>query len=335
MQIALDAMGGDKAPRVIVEGVVEAIQRSNADLEILLVGRKDVLSKELERFPKYKAISIWPASEVIEMSESPAVALRKKRDASVVVATKLHKEGKADAVISAGNTGAAMASSLWELGSIKGVARPAIATTLPAESGRSCTILDVGANTHSKPEHLYQFGIMGSLYVSHIFGISNPKVGLLSIGEEKSKGNSLIVETHELLAKSDLNFIGNVEGFDILRGTADVVVCDGFVGNILLKFAESMFGMFFKSFREKVKMSLKRKIGAFLLKSTFNSIRKEMDYQEYGGAPLLGINGVTVICHGSSSPTAIKNAIRVCQKLITEKVNDHIKEQFQKDGKET
>jgi len=327
MRIALDAMGGDKAPEVLVCGAVEASRESVGDVEILLVGQEERLRTELSKFSPIRGISIVPASEIIDMADkAPAAALRKKSDASIAVAMKLQKEGAAQAVISAGHTGAAVASSLLSLGRLAGVSRPAIASPWPTEKG-ICILLDAGANSSCKPEWLFQFGVMGELYANHVLGIEAPRVGLLSIGEESSKGDTKTLETHKLLAADpDLNFIGNVEGGDIFKGTADVVVCDGFVGNVLLKFAESIVGFLTASVREQIMSSWTRKLGVFLLKGAMEEIGKKMDYQEYGGAPLLGVDGVTIICHGNSSAKAIKNAIFVARRMIRERVNDHIKE---------
>jgi len=334
MRIALDAMGGDQAPEVLVGGAAEASRESDGDVEILLVGQEERLRDELSKFPSIRGVSIVPASEVIDMgNKAPAAALRRESDASIAVAMKLQKEGAAQAVISAGHTGAAVASSLLSLGRLAGVSRPAIASPWPTEKG-ICILLDAGANSSCKPEWLFQFAVMGELYANHVLGIETPKVGLLSIGEESSKGDPKTLETHKLLAADpDLNFIGNVEGRDIFKGTADVVVCDGFVGNVLLKFAESIVGFLTVSVREQIMSSWTRKLGAFLLRTAVEEIRKKMDYQEYGGAPLLGVDGVTIICHGNSSAKAIKNAIFVARRMIREHVNDHIKEHLQrKDG---
>jgi len=331
MRIAIDAMGGDRAPEVLVQGAIQALKDYREGLEIILVGRKDALERGLEKYGSDRRISIVHAPEVISMEDKPTVALRSKKDSSISVAMRLQKNGLADAVVSAGSTGATMATSFMELGKLRGVGRPAIAVTFPCAYRRYCTVLDVGANSECRPENLYQFGVMGSLYVSRALGIENPEVGLLSIGEEKSKGNPTIVEAHKLLANSNLNFIGNIEGKDILAGAADVVVCDGFVGNIILKFTESIIHFLIATGKDKFTSSLRRKIGTFLLMPAFEEVRRDMDYQEYGGAPLLGINGVTVICHGRSSPKAIRSAIRVAKEMVEGRVNDHIKEQVEKE----
>jgi len=328
MRIAVDAMGGDRAPEVLVEGAILAMEEIGTDVEVLLVGRGEVLRPRLEATSMSSRIAIVEAPEVVEMGESAAHALRRKRKSSIVAAIQLQKEDRADAAISAGNTGAAVACSLVTLGRLPGVNRPAIASLFPTEHGQ-CIVLDVGANAECKPINLFQFGVMGSLYVGHMFGIERPRVGLMSIGEERSKGNERVVEAHNLLAESSLHFIGNVEGRDVLRGTADVVVCDGFVGNVLLKFTESVIHLLSASLREKAIASPWRKLGALLLKPAFEEMKREMNYEEYGGAPLLGVDGITIICHGSSSPKAITNAIRVAERMARERINESIKEKLQ------
>lgn len=325
MRIAVDAMGGDRAPEVLVEGAKLATNDIGTDVDVVLVGRQDTLRAELGAISPSSRISIVDAPEIVEMGESAAYALRRKKRSSIGVAVQLQKEGRADAVISAGNTGAAVACSLMTLGRLPGVNRPAIASSFPTERGQ-CIVLDVGANATCKPVNLFQFAVMGSLYVSHMFGIERPRVGLMSIGEERSKGNELVVEAHSLLAESRLHFIGNVEGRDVLRGTADVVVCDGFVGNVLLKFTESVIGLLAASMRRKATSGLRRKLGALLLRPAFDEMKREMNYEEYGGAPLLGVDGITIICHGSSSSKAIANAIRVAERMAREQVNNGIKE---------
>ena len=283
--------------------------------------------KKQGRKARHKNLSIVHASETIDMDESPASSLRKKKDASIVVATRLHKQGEVNGVVAAGHTGAAMAASLLTLGRLEGVSRPAILAPFPSEHG-VCSVLDVGANTGCKPYHLYQFALMGSLYVNHVYHVQRPTVGLLSIGEEVSKGNELTFGAHELLKSSSLNYIGNVEGRDILKGTADVVVCDGFVGNILLKFAESFWDFLSSNIKRAGNVTLTRRVGAFLFKPALRDFKKQLDSHEYGGAPLLGIDGVTIISHGSSSPLAIKNAIYVAERMVQERVNHYIEKQL-------
>lgn len=330
IKMAVDAMGGDQAPDAIVEGAVKATRVMGKDVEIVLVGDEPLVKEQLSTFTyRGGSISIVDAPEVIGMHESPASALRKKKNSSIAVATRLQKEGQVEALVSAGNTGAVMAASILELGRLQGVRRPAIASTFPSEQG-ICVVLDVGANAECKPIHLLQFGVMGSIYTRQVLGLKNPKVGLLSIGEESSKGNELTLEAHKLLAESSLNFTGNVEGKDILKGTADVVVCDGFVGNVILKFAESIIDMLITAVKEKLMTDLRGKFGAFLLRPGFEEFKKELDYQEYGGAPLLGIDGVCIICHGGSSAKAIMNAIRMAERMVNSQVNEHIKSQLRR-----
>jgi len=341
IHIAVDAMGGDNVPGVIVEGCIAAL-RNYHDVEITLVGDEKRVSDSLnsiitfevrKRSRRYSEsslkdrIRIVHADEVIEMCESPAHAIRVKKNSSIVIANKLCRSGEVKAVISAGNTGAAMASSLLYMGRLTGVLRPAILAVFPSEK-KVVGILDVGANTDCKPEHLYQFGVMASIYMSHVMGYLNPRVGLLNIGEEPGKGNELTTSAFNFFKKSDLNFIGNIEGRDIFKGIADVVVCDGFVGNVLLKFGESIFSFISHSLKKKVSKSLLRTSGALLMKPVFGEIKREMSPEEYGGAPLLGVDGVSIICHGNSTTVAIMNAIRVARQLVMEEVNEQIKTEF-------
>lgn len=327
MRIAIDAMGGDFAPRQNVSGAVSAARRSKGRLEIVLVGDKVQIQNELSRHFRIQdlPLSIHHASEKVEMDESPANALKQKKDASISVAMQLHKEGKVDAVVSAGNTGAALASALFQLRKIRGVNRPAIGSLLP--NGRSATLLiDAGTNVDCKPHQLLEFGIMGSIYMHQMFSIANPRVGLINIGSEKGKGNEQVQATYELLEQSNLNFIGNIEGGDILRDKVDVAVCDGFVGNVILKFAESFNQVFSSNLRRRIGKRLQYLIGAYLLRPAFRRLKRTFDYAEYGGVPLLGVNGVVIICHGSSSPKAIRNAVFVAEKIINQKVNEKIEQ---------
>jgi glycerol-3-phosphate acyltransferase PlsX len=274
-------------------------------------------------------VSLVEASEVIGMDEHPANAVRKKKDATIVVATRLVKLGEADAVVSAGNTGAQMAAALLGLGRIKGIERPAIGTILPtAEGGK--LILDVGANLDASPEHLCQYALMGSIYAEKILGISKPRVGLLNIGSEEGKGNELTQKAYALLKVAPVNFIGNVEGRDVPYGRADVVVCDGFVGNVLLKTAEGLVGVFIQLIKEKITSNIIRKLGALAVKPGLKEIAQLMDYAEYGGAPLLGVNGISIICHGSSQTKAIFNAIRVARECVQVRLIEQIREDLPK-----
>jgi glycerol-3-phosphate acyltransferase PlsX len=340
--IILDCMGGDNGPAPIIEGAFEASKVSQGRFQVALVGDEVVIRTELaqgvgkaeyqeEDLAKY-GIRIFHASQAIDMHESPAEALRNKRDSSIAVGLRLQKNGQADAFVSTGNTGAVMGTSLLELGRIPGVSRPAIASFMPTELG-GCVILDVGANVDCKPHHLLQFAMMGSSYARYVFDKPEPKVGLLSVGEESSKGHESVQQAHRLLAQSRLNFIGNIEGRDILRGTADVVVCDGFVGNVILKFAEGVVRMFFGSIKRYVYTSIFAKLGAMLIKPALKKFAKDLDYEEYGGAPLLGVNGVCIICHGRSSAKAIKNAALVAYRCVVHRVNEHIRRQVADFGK--
>lgn len=327
MKIALDAMGGDDAPAAIVAGAIEAVRE--LDVEIILVGDEKEIKKELGRHSTERLpLSIVHASQRVEMDESPSSVVRKKRDSSIWVATDLVKKSEAVAVISAGNTGASMATALFILGPIPGVERPAIATPLPTLKGTSI-LIDVGANVDCKPQHLFQFGIMGHIYAKEILGITQPKVGLLSIGEEDSKGNELTKEVFKLLKASALHFIGNVEGRDVYTGGADVIVCDGFIGNVALKISEGLSDAIIQFLKREIMSSSLGKLGYLLLKPSFARFRKKVDYAEYGGAPLLGVNGISIICHGRSSGRAIKNAIRVAKESYNRGVNRHIKEQIE------
>ena len=327
--IAVDAMGGDYAPDEIVLGAIEALETAEHELALTLVGGEDRIRSILEANGGDRpGISVTNATEIVEMSEHVTTA-RRKKDSSLAVALDLQKRGEADAMVSAGNTGAAMGLSLLSYGRIPGVHRPAIATTIPSARGMT-TLLDAGANSECKAENLLQFGIMGSLYHEHAFGVDRPTVGLLSIGEEASKGHAVTQEAHAMLAESDLNFVGNVEGRDILPGTADVVVCDGFTGNVLLKFAESMSRFFGGALREEINASLLTKIGGLLIRPAFGRVRRRLDWQEFGGAPLLGIDGTTIICHGRSEARAIRSAIRVATRAVEHKLNAHIKERLGK-----
>jgi glycerol-3-phosphate acyltransferase PlsX len=325
--IALDAMGGDFAPQNNIEGALGAIDEIE-DLEILLVGREDILKKEIEVNTNNERIEIINATEVIEMDESPSRALRNKKDSSLMVCGNLVKEGRASAMVSAGNTGATVGVSLIRIGRMHGIRRPAIAQVFPTEK-EPVVILDVGANDVVSPKNLMQFAVMGSIYYSYLFKEENPSVGLLSIGEEDTKGTDIVVDANRLLRNSPLNFSGNVEGGDILRGKVNVVVCDGFVGNIILKFAESIEGLVFNTLRNEIEESgLGPKMGAFFMKPVFRKFKKAWDYSEYGGAPLLGLNGLTLISHGGSTAKAFKNALIMSSRFVRENIGENIKQKI-------
>lgn len=333
MRIVVDAMGGDLAPTAIIEGTVQAAKEYSYHLT--LVGDEKIISAELKKHETSKSdIDIYPASEIIAMDESPSKACRTKKDSSIIVATKLITEKKAEAFVSAGNSGAVMTAAFMHLGRLPNVRRPAIAVLFPTLKGLTI-ILDVGANVDCKPIHLFQFAVMGNVYAQLILKKEKPHIGLLSIGEEESKGNELSIATYELLKSSPLNFIGNIEGSDLPKGKADVVVCDGFVGNALLKFGEGLVGVIFELAREELKSHpFRTTLSGLLLKTVFTEIKKKIDYDEYGGAPLLGINGICVIAHGKSNAKAIKNAIRVAGEAVEQKINEKISNELNNYSKE-
>ncbi len=329
MRIVVDAMGGDHAPGSVVAGAELILNDQDCrDIELILVGQTDAINQELhEQEVSSPHLSIQQADQIVSMKESPTKAMRNKPDSSIAVGINMLKSNDADAFVSAGNTGAVMATSLLSLGRIEGVNRPTIGSFMPTPKG-GCVVFDVGANPDAKPINLLQFGIMGAIYAEHIFEIDSPKVGLLNIGEERTKGTEAVIDAYGMLEQEVDNFVGNIEGRDILTGKVDVVVCDGFVGNVLLKFGESIF----EALDEKVRMMIGNKpfayLGALLLKPVLKAIGKEFDYEEYGGVPLLGINGVSIISHGRSSPKAIKNAIRVAKMMVDRQINEIIKHEL-------
>ncbi len=329
MRIGIDAMGGDYAPEAIIHGGVEAARAGKGEYEVVFVGDEPVIRNYLSRHFRVNElpITIIHASQKIEMGESPVVALKKKPDASIVVAMEIHNRGEVDAVVSAGHTGAAMASALFRLGRIAGVRRPALGSLIP--HGQGVTFLvDVGANLECRPIDFLQFGVMGNIYMKYVYGLDKPRVALLNVGEEKSKGGENIRKAFELLSNSGLNFVGNIEGRGVMEGEVDVIVVDGFVGNVVLKFAESFNGVYSKTLKRKVGKKVFSNIGAFLLRPTFNRLRRIYDYEEYGGAPLLGINGTCMICHGSSTPKAVKNAVKEAASMIKQSVNKRISQEL-------
>ena len=332
MKIAVDAMGGDFAPEQIVFGAVRAAKKY--DCEIVLVGDEPKIRDVLKREQGWEklGITIHHTSQVIEMDEHPADAVRTKKDSSVVVATKLVKDGVCDAVLSAGSTGAAVTAAQLILKRIKGIGRPTIATPIPTTKGVTL-MLDSGANVDSKPLHLVQSGMMGSIYAEYVFGIKNPRVGLLNIGEEETKGNEQARETYPLLKElRSINFCGNAEGRDIPKGNFDVVICDGFVGNVVLKFAEGLAKTIMKLIKDAIKDGgIMAKLGALLLMPTLKKLGKRLDASEYGGAPLLGVNGVCIISHGSSNAKSICSAIGVANDYVNGKVLEHIKETLEQE----
>jgi len=325
--IAVDAMGGDHAPRPEVEGAIVAAREFG--VRILLAGLAPELKRELAKHShRGLPIEIVPASEVISMEDSPSQAFRKKKDSSAHVAAKLVRGGQADGMISAGNTGAVMAVARFGLGTLSSVDRPALAAPFPTARGGTSVLLDAGANVDSKPAHLVQFAVMGEIYYRAIFGTRRPKVALLSIGEEEMKGNELTREVHSRRKQSTLNFVGNVEGREIFGGDVDVIVCDGFIGNIALKISEGVAQHIVNLLKDALQSTLSSQVGYVLSRKAYKSFRKKIDYSEYGGAPLLGVRGVTVIGHGSSNAHAIKNAIRVATELVRGGVNERIEQEL-------
>ena len=322
MRIALDAMGSDRAPSVEIEGAVGALRELEGEFRVVLVGDRERIEAELERHPDAPRdrIDVVHAPNRIEMGESPAQAIRRKQDSSMVVGLRLHERGEVDAFISAGSTGAAMAGSVMILGVLPGVDRPAVGTVLPTGSGHTL-LIDGGANVDTRPPHLVQFAYLGTTYARDLMGIESPRVGLLNIGEEPEKGAERAVEAHRLLAAADeLNFVGNIEGRDVIHGHCDVLVCDGFVGNVLLKFYESVAGFMLGLLRKEMKEAD--------VELDLRPMFRTLDYTEYGGAPLLGVNGITIICHGGSPPRAISNAIRVAKQAAERDMVGHIRRQM-------
>ncbi|MBI5647402.1 MAG: phosphate acyltransferase PlsX [Ignavibacteriae bacterium] len=318
-------MGGDFAPEAAVRGALECVADPRCDFGVVLFGDEQRIQPFLPAGPLPEGITVVHTRETIGMGESATTALKSKRDSSIVRALEAHKAGEVHGFISAGNTGAVMAASTLILGRLPGVARPTIGTFLPSQKGWTL-VIDAGANVDSKPHHLAQFGVMGAVLTELLRGVENPSVGLLNVGEEEGKGNEATIEAYKLLKNAPLRFAGNVEGRDILKGTVDVVVCDGFTGNIILKFAESIPGFLKAKFTELAQRGLVAKLSLGLLRSPMRAMMKEWDYQEHGGVPLLGVNGVSIIGHGSSSPRAIKHMILKAKEMIDRRVNERIAE---------
>jgi glycerol-3-phosphate acyltransferase PlsX len=317
MRIALDAMGSDRAPTIEVEGAIEALRSTTVDLQLVFVGDQELIEAELARHPQapLDRIEVVHAPRRIEMGESPAHAIRRKRDSSIVVGLKLHEKGEVDAFISAGSTGAVMAGSLTILGALQGVDRPPVGAVLPTSRGHTL-LIDAGANVDTRPQQLLQFAHLGSIYAEDLMGVERPRVGLLNIGEEPEKGNEHALQTYQLLAESTLHFVGNIEGRDIIDHRCDVLVCDGFVGNVLLKFYESVAGFILQLLHEEVSQSR--------VDLDLSRLYRILDYTEYGGAPLLGVKGVVIICHGGSPPKALANAIRLAAQSVEQNIVSHI-----------
>ena len=328
MKIAVDAMGGDYAPAAVVEGSVLAA--AELDIPIILVGDREKVEAELKKHRvRGLDITVRHASEVVGMDESPSKAIRRKKDSSLRVCFDLVKKGEASAVVSAGNSGAAMAAGIFLLKRLEGVDRPAIAVTVPTKKDPA-VLLDVGGNVDCRPVHLLQFALMGEVYAKYVLKKDRPRVGLLSNGEEEGKGNELTRETHALIKKTSLNYAGYIEGRDIYRGAIDVVVTDGFVGNVVLKLSEGLVEAFTSMLKDEIMSSISSKIGYLLAKEAFRKLKKKVDYAEYGGAPLLGIEGICIISHGSSNPMAIKNAVIRAHEFSKNSVNTRLREEIER-----
>ncbi len=325
VRVAVDAMGGDNAPQAVVNGAVDAV-RERKEIFVYLVGKQEMIEKELSRYSyPTDRIQVVHASEVIEMAESPTSAIRRKKDSSIVVAMKLVKEGKADAFVSAGSTGAILVGGQVIIGRIKGVERTPLAPLIPTEKGVSL-LIDCGANVDARSSHLVKFAKMGSIYMEHVVGVKNPTVGIVNIGAEEEKGNALVKETFPLLkACGDIHFVGSVEARDIPKGNVDVIVCEAFVGNVILKLTEGVAQTVMHMIKRGMMASLKSKIGALLVKPALKQTLKSFDSSQYGGAPLLGCNGLVVKCHGSSNAQEVKNAVIQCIAFKEQKINEKIK----------
>jgi phosphate acyltransferase len=328
--IAVDAMGGDHAPRTEVEGAIRAAK--SLDVKVILVGREDALREELSRHDgaRFLPIEIVHASERVTMEDSAAKAVRGKRDSSIRVASRLVRDGVAEGLVSAGNTGAVMVTAKLVQGMLPGVDRPALASAFPTLTGRPAVMVDVGANVDCTDRMLGQFAVMGEIYSRVIFHIENPRVGLLSNGEEDHKGNEVIRKAHALLKTLPINFIGNVEGGELYSGHTDVLVCDGFVGNVALKVSEGLVDVIKQMLQESLEATIAGKIGYVLSRAAYAAFKKRVDYSEYGGAPLLGVRGVCIICHGRSNANAIKNAIRVAAEFSSGEINNRIEKELQR-----
>ena len=325
-KVVVDAMGGDNAPHEIIKGAVEAVGKSDA-IHVILVGKEDVINQELSGYTyNREQISVVHTSEVIETAEPPVMAIRRKKDSSIVVGMKLVKDGEADAFVSAGSSGAVLVGGQLLVGKIKGVERPPLAPLIPTEKGFSL-LIDCGANVDARPSHLVQFAKMGSIYMEHVMGVKNPKVAIVNIGAEEEKGNALVKETFPLLKEcQDINFIGSIEAREIPHGQADVVVCEAFVGNVILKLYEGVASVLVSKVNAGMMTSLRSKIGAFLVKPALKSTLKAFDASAYGGAPLLGLNGLVVKTHGSSTSKEVCNSIIQCVTFKEQRINERIRE---------
>ena len=326
IKVALDAMGGDNAPDEIIKGAMEAVGLRE-DIKVFLVGKEELIREKLKAYSyREPQIEVVNATEVIETAEPPVAAIRKKKDSSIVVGMKLVKDGTADAFVSAGSSGAVLVGGQLLVGRIKGVERPPLAPLIPTEKGVSL-LADCGANVDARPSHLVQFAKMGSIYMEHVMGVKNPRVAIVNIGAEEEKGNALVKETFPLLkACTDINFIGSIEAREIPHGQADVIVCEAFVGNVILKLYEGVGAVLISKIKEGMMSSLRSKIGALLVKPALKQTVKSFDASEYGGAPLLGLNGLVVKTHGSSKAKEVKNSIIQCVTFKEQRINDKIRE---------
>ncbi|MEG1255225.1 phosphate acyltransferase PlsX [Clostridium sp.] len=329
MKVVVDGMGGDHSPQTIVEGCVLA--QKEYDINIIITGKEELIKAELEKYEYNKEkITVVDAREVISTNESPVKALKTKKDSSLVKALELVKNNEADAIVSAGSTGAFLAGCTLIVKRIKGISRPALAPVMPGKNG-PFMIIDVGANADCKPHYLTQFAQMGKVYFENVLGVNNPTVGLINIGAEEEKGNELTKEAHKLLKEEDINFVGNVEPREIPKGEVNVLVCDGFVGNTVLKMYEGVASTILNELKDEIMSSTRTKIGGLLLKPVFGRFKKQYDYKEYGGAAFLGVNGICIKAHGSSDGKAIKNAIRLSKTYYDTKVLDKVKIAFQEE----
>ena len=326
IKVAVDAMGGDNAPDEIIKGAVEAVN-SRKDIQVFLVGKEELIREKLQAYTyKEEQIEVVNAAEVIETAEPPVAAIRKKKDSSIVVGMKMVKEGNADAFVSAGSSGAILVGGQLLVGRIKGIERPPLAPLIPTAKGVSL-LVDCGANVDARPSHLVQFARMGSIYMEHVVGIKNPKVAIVNIGAEEEKGNALVKETFPLLKEcKDINFIGSIEAREIPAGQADVIVCEAFVGNVILKLYEGLASVLMKKIKGGMMSTLRSKIGALLVKPALKETLKTFDTSDHGGAPLLGLNGLVVKTHGSSKAIEVRNSIIQCVTFKEQQINDKIKE---------
>jgi phosphate acyltransferase len=327
LPIAVDAMGGDNAPREIVRGALLAAREYGID--VILVGREDDVRREVAAFegPVPRNVEIVDAAEVVEMHDTALAPIRRKKNSSIRIAANLVADGTASALVSAGHTGAAWTSARMVMGMIEGVDRPALAAVVPRTGGRT-VLLDVGASVDSKPHHLREYAVMGHFYAQMLFDLEHPRVGLLSIGEEEGKGNELTKTSFRVMKEAGLNFVGNVEGRDVYNGNVDVVVCDGFIGNVVLKASESLAEMITRTIRDEMTRTLLRKAGALFVKNAFGDVKRKLDYSEYGGAPLLGVKGGCIVCHGRSTAKAIKNASRMAAELAEQDIPGKIRQKI-------